>query len=392
MISRIFLIVLDSFGAGELPDAAKYGDAGSNTLASVASSKYYHAPNLRRLGLMNIEKVRGRRGVKAPAAAYGKMAEKSVGKETTVGHFELSGAIYETPMPYYPNGFPDEVIAGFSRATGRGVLCNKPCSGTKVIADYGEEHMKTGKLIVYTSADSVFQIAAHEDVVPLDELYDICKKARKLLCGKHAVGRVIARPFVGTPGNFTRTPNRHDYTVELEKPTMLDLLSSRGFDVIGVGKIRDIFSGRGLTRAIPTKGNADGMAKTTGLFDEDFRGLAFVNLVDFDSMYGHRNDVDGYARAIGEFDAWLGVALEKLRDDDMLIITADHGCDPATESTDHSREYVPLLVYGKEVSAAPLGVRESFSDVAATVLDIFGFDERLDGVSFKDMIIRGEKK
>ncbi len=387
MISRIFLIVLDSFGAGELPDAADYGDAGSNTLASVASSKYFRAPNLRRLGLMNVERVPARRGVKSPAAAYGKMAEKSVGKETTVGHFELSGAIYTTPMPYYPNGFPADVIAEFSRAVGRGVLCNKPYSGTKVIADYGEEHMRTGALIVYTSADSVFQIAAHEDVVPLEELYDICKKARKILRGKNAVGRVIARPFVGTPGNFTRTANRHDYTVELEKPTMLDLLSSRGFDVIGVGKIRDIFSGRGLTRTVPTAGNADGMAKTGELLRDDFHGLAFVNLVDFDSSFGHRNDVDGYARAISEFDLWLGGALEKLREDDMLIITADHGCDPATESTDHSREYVPLLVYGKEVRAVPIGVRTSFSDVAATILDIFGQKERLDGESFKDMIL-----
>ncbi len=377
MINRVFLIVLDSFGAGELPDAASYGDAGSNTLRSVASSEYFNAPNLTKLGLFGA----------SDAAAHGKMAERSVGKETTVGHWEIAGAICEQAMPYYPNGFPDEVIREFERLTGRRVLCNLPYSGTQVIADYGEEHMRTGDLIVYTSADSVFQIAAHEQIVPPTELYDICKKARAMLKGKHAVGRVIARPFVGEPGNFTRTANRHDYSLEPPKTTMLDILKEKHLDVIGVGKIGDIFSGRGITRSIPTKGNADGMAKTSELAKSDFCGLAFVNLVDFDSAYGHRNDVDGYAKAISEFDSWLGDFIKTMRADDLVIITADHGCDPATESTDHSREYVPLLVYGEGVRPASLGVRESFSDVAATILDIFGLKERLDGDSFKDIIL-----
>ena len=372
MYNRIFLIVLDSFGTGELPDADLYGDVGSNTLASIAKSKYFHAPNLTRLGLFGESNI----------AAHGKMAERSLGKETTVGHFEIAGAIVDTPLPYYPDGFPAEVIEEFSRITGRGVLCNKPYSGTEVIADYGEEHMRTGELIVYTSADSVFQIAAHEDIVPTDELYDICKKARAMLCGKHAVGRVIARPFVGEKGSFTRSAGRHDYSLLPPKTTMLDILKENRLDVIGVGKISDIFSGRGITRSIPTKSNAHGLEVTSGLSVENFRGLAFVNLVDFDSVYGHRNDVDGYARAVSEFDAWLGDFMETMGRDDLLIVTADHGCDPATPSTDHSREYVPLLVYGKEVKPCSLGVRESFADIAATVLDIFGSHERLDGESF----------
>lgn len=376
MINRIFLIVLDSFGVGEMPDAASYGDAGSNTLRSIAHSKHFNAPNLTSLGLFGSSDI----------AAHGKMAERSCGKETTVGHWEIAGAISKRPMPYYPNGFPDEVIREFERLTGRRVLCNKPYSGTKVIADYGEEHMKTGSLIVYTSADSVFQIAAHEDIVPPPELYDICKKARAMLTGEHAVGRVIARPFVGEKGNFTRTANRHDYALEPPGTTMLDVLKEKHIDVIGVGKIADIFSGRGISRSIPTESNADGMAKTLALSREDFHGLAFVNLVDFDSVYGHRNDVDGYARAISEFDAWLGEFMKTMRDSDLLIVTADHGCDPATESTDHSREYVPILVYGNGVKPASLGVRESFADIAATVLDIFGFEESLDGKSFKNTI------
>ena len=372
MINRVFLIVLDSFGVGELPDAADYGDSGSNTLASVAKSKYFNAPNLTSLGLFGESSI----------AAHGKMAERSLGKETTVGHFEIAGAISKDPLPYYPDGFPAEVIEEFSRAVGRGVLCNKPYSGTEVIADYGREHIKTGDLIVYTSADSVFQIAAHEDIVPIDELYDICTKARAMLKGKHAVGRVIARPFVGEPGNFTRTAGRHDYSLLPPGTTMLDILKEKGFEVIGVGKIYDIFSGQGITRKIPTSSNAHGLEVTSELAGKDFRGLAFVNLVDFDSVYGHRNDTDGYARAISEFDVWLGDFMKKMRRDDLLIVTADHGCDPATISTDHSREYVPLLVYGEQIKPAALGVRESFSDVAATILDIFGSSERLDGTSF----------
>lgn len=386
---RIFLIVLDSLGIGALPDAEAYGDAGSNTLASISSSPAFRADTLQRLGLFNIEGVACRAGVKAPLAAYGRCAERSRGKDTTIGHWEIAGLVSEKPLPTYPHGFPQEVLEAFSRATGRGVLCNRPYSGTQVIQDYGREHLKTGKLIVYTSADSVFQIAAHESLVPPEELYDDCRRARAILTGEHAVGRVIARPFTGEYPHFTRTSNRHDFSLEPPGATMLDVLQEQGLATIAVGKISDIFAGRGVSRAIPTKGNADGMAQTRRLADEDFRGLCFVNLVDFDMLYGHRNDVDGYAAALSAFDQWLAGFLPLLREEDALILTADHGCDPATPSTDHSREYTPLLVYGEQIAPVPLGARASFADIGKTVLALLGAEGPIAGERFAGALQKG---
>ncbi len=369
MSKRVFLIVLDSFGVGELPDAADFFDEGSNTLASVQSSDKFNCPNLEAMGLFNIENcARGRFApVTAPVASYGRMAELSRGKDTTTGHWELAGIVSERALPTYPCGFPDEVISAFERETGRGVLCNKPYSGTEVIKDFGEEHLKTGKLIVYTSADSVFQIAAHESVVSLAELYGYCEIARKLLVGEHGVGRVIARPF-GGEHPFKRLSGRHDYSLLPPKETMLDRLKAKGFDVISVGKINDIFAAQGVTESNPTVSNSDGMDKTIAIAKRDFSGLCFVNLVDFDMVYGHRNDIDGYAAALTEFDMRLGSLMPLLRDDDMLIITADHGCDPATPSTDHSREYVPLLVFNKQgENGQNIGTVQGFGYVARVV-------------------------
>lgn len=368
MKKRVFLIVLDSFGVGELPDAAKFGDEGSHTLRSVARQAEFNCPNLESLGLFNIEgcQVGGHSPVEAPIAAYGRMAERSSGKDTTTGHWEIAGLISTQAMPTYPEGFPPEVIEKFERATGRRALCNKPYSGTQVIADYGEEHLKTGALIVYTSGDSVFQIAAHESIVPLEELYRYCKIAREILCGEHAVGRVIARPF-GGEHPFVRIAGRHDYSLEPHGDTMLDRLKAEGRDVISVGKISDIFAGRGITESYPTKSNKEGMEITISLQNKDFDGLCFVNLVDFDSSFGHRNDPAGYARAMSEFDLQLGEFLKGMREDDLLIITADHGCDPITPSTDHSREYVPVLMLGKSVEPRDLGTTDGFLFVADTV-------------------------
>ena len=387
---RVFLIVLDSFGVGELPDAADFGDEGSNTLRSVAELAEFDCPNMTRLGLFNIEGVYAPEGVAIPEqaeASYAKMSERSQGKDTTTGHWEIAGAVSERALPTYPNGFPDDVIDEFARRTGRGVLCNKPYSGTEVIKDFGEEHLKTGKLIVYTSADSVFQIAAHESIVPLRELYGYCEIARELLKGEHGVGRVIARPF-GDVYPFRRLAGRHDYSPDCPKPTVLDLLKDGGFDVISVGKISDIFAGRGVTESYPTKSNAEGMETAKAIQGRDFRGLCFVNLVDFDMLYGHRNDAVGYARALTEFDSFLGGFLDDMRDSDVLIITADHGCDPSTPSTDHSREYAPMLILGGEIKGGvDLGIRESFADIGATVLDILGVDcPHLDGESFLQLI------
>ncbi|MBQ8407682.1 MAG: phosphopentomutase [Clostridia bacterium] len=361
MSKRVFIIVLDSFGVGELPDAERFGDSGSHTLRSVAAQKEFYCPNLQRLGLFNIEgcQVAGYKAAEAPMAAYGRMSELSCGKDTTTGHWEIAGLVSNTPMPTYPEGFPSEVIAEFERLTGRKTLCNKPYSGTQVIADYGEEHLRTGALIVYTSADSVFQIAAHADIVPLEQLYEYCRIARRLLQGEHGVGRVIARPFGGAHP-FVRLSGRHDYSLEPHGETMLDRLKAKGFDVISVGKISDIFAGRGITEGYPTKSNAEGMEIATAMQEKNFNGLCFVNLVDFDSSYGHRNDPVGYARAMTEFDAALGEFLSGMREDDLLIVTADHGCDPLTPSTDHSREYVPLLVYGKSIEAEALGTKKGF--------------------------------
>ena len=378
MKKRIFLIVLDSFGVGELPDAADFGDEGSNTLGALQATGKLNCPNLKKLGLFNIENcTRGAYApVSAPLADFGRMAESSRGKDTTTGHWEIAGIISEQALPTYPDGFPEEVIAEFERLTGKGVLCNKPYSGTEVIKDFGEEHLKTGKLIVYTSADSVFQIAAHSDVCPLPELYRYCEIARKMLQGKHGVGRVIARPF-GESYPFKRLSGRHDYSLEPPKATMLDILKERGYATISVGKINDIFASRGVSESTPTANNTEGMDITLKIADRDFTGLCFVNLVDFDMVFGHRNDIDGYTNAINEFDVRLGELLAKLRDDDMLIITADHGCDPSTPSTDHSREYVPLLILDGECYNAgkpcgkPLGTIQGFTFVSETVLDNF---------------------
>lgn len=380
---RVFLIVLDSVGIGEMPDSAQYGDEGSNTLAACTRSDKLDIPNLRQLGIFNIQGVGCGTPVEHPTGAVARLAEASKGKDTTIGHWEISGVISPKPLPTYPDGFPMELLEEFSRRTGRGWLCNKPYSGTQLLTDYGREHVETGKLIVYTSADSVFQIAAHEDVVPVPELYRCCEIARELLCGEHGVGRVIARPFVGTYPDYTRTPNRHDYSLQPPGDTVLDAIKAAGLDCIGVGKINDIFAGRGITEFVRTKSNADGMEKTFGYARKDFHGLCFVNLVDFDMVYGHRNDVEGYAGALTQFDRQLGQLLPMLREDDLLIITADHGCDPSTPSTDHSREHVPMVAWSKSIKAgANLGTRDTYAHIAATVADYLGVKGNFSGSSF----------
>ncbi len=384
---RVFIIVADSFGVGELPDAYKFKDQGSNTLKACFSSGGLFVPTMKKLGLFNIDGVDFGERENGPVGAYGRMAELSAGKDTTVGHWEIAGLVSEDPLPTYPDGFPEEIIREFERQTGRGTLCNKPYSGTEVIKDYGEEHLKTGKLIVYTSADSVFQIAAHEDVVPIEELYRYCETARKLLCGKHSVGRVIARPFTGdAKKGFVRTARRHDFSLAPPKGTLLDLLKNCGKDVISVGKIVDIFAGVGITGYVRTTSNEDGMDKAAAYLDKDFDGLCFVNLVEFDSVYGHRNDVAGYTAALNAFDKRLAEFIGKMKGGDMLIVTADHGCDPSTPSTDHSREYVPLLVYGEGVRPVDLGTLPTFSCVAKTVAEVFGLKEDFVGTSFLDKI------
>ncbi len=386
-IKRVFLIVLDSVGAGEMPDAADYGDAGSNTIRSISRSDKFSAVNMKKLGYGNIDGLDFLGTTENQLGAVARLAERSRGKDTTIGHWEISGIISESPLPTYPHGFPQEVLDEFSKQTGRDVLCNLPYSGTEVIRDYGREHMETGKLIVYTSADSVFQIAAHEDVVDVQTLYEYCRIARKILVGKNAVGRVIARPFKGSYPDFVRTANRHDFSLEPPKTTILDELKANGLDVIAVGKINDIFAGRGITEFIYTHSNAEGMKVTDGIAEKAFNGLCFVNLVDFDMLYGHRNNVEGYAAAFAEFDSWLGGFLLKLGDDDLLMITADHGCDPATESTDHSREYTPLVMYSKNIKPVNLGTRSSFSDIAATLAEIFGIKTVTPGESFAKNIL-----
>ena len=388
-MSRVFWIVLDSFGIGFLPDAALFGDEGSNTLASCAETGKLHIPNLVRLGLGNIAGVTAVSHSEAPAGAFGRLCEKSRGKDTTTGHWELSGLISENPLPTFPEGFPKEVMALFAEATGKEPLCGLPYSGTAVICDYGEEHLRTEKPIVYTSADSVFQIAAHEDVISLKELYDLCRKARAVLQGKYGVGRVIARPFTGAFPDFVRTAGRHDFSLTPPEDTALDILKENGLSVIGVGKIGDIFAGKGLTESLCTGANEIGMQTADEVIKRDFEGLCFINLVDFDSAYGHRRDADGYAAALSEFDFWLGGFTEKLREDDILLITADHGCDPAFSGTDHTREYIPLLVYGKKIKpGVDLGTRDSFADEGQTVLAFFGLKtDRIAGESFLDKII-----
>lgn len=389
MDKRVFLIVLDSCGIGEEPDAAEYGDEGSNTLAACATSPYFHMPNMQKLGLFNIDGVDCWPKESSPTGAFGRLQEASKGKDTTIGHWEISGIYSPKPLPTYPEGFPEEVIREFEEKTGRRVLCNKPYSGTDVIRDYGKEHVETGALIVYTSADSVFQIAAHESIVPPEELYCYCRIAREMLKGEHGVGRVIARPFTGEYPNFTRTSNRHDFSMEPPAVTMLDQLSEKGFDVIAVGKINDIFVGKGVTEATGTKNNADGIERTLGYLQKDFNGLCFINLVDFDMLYGHRNDVDGYAKALAYFDEKLPELLAGLREDDLLMITADHGCDPSTPSTDHSREYIPWVITGKQVKAgANLGTSPTFANIGATILEYFGIEPRITGKSSLNEILR----
>ena len=380
-MKRVFLIVLDSFGIGEMEDAASYGDFNVNTLRSVSSSCRLSIPNLRELGLFNIDGVTVGEQVANPKAAYGRMAERSKGKDTTIGHWEIAGVYSPKPLPTYPNGFPKDVLDAFQAATGRGVLCNQPYSGTAVIADYGDMHRKTGDLIVYTSADSVFQIAAHEEVVPPEQLYEYCRIARKILQGEHGVGRVIARPFIGpVDGKYVRTSRRHDFSMVPPSTTMLDQLTDAGKDVIGVGKIKDIFAGKGITEFVYTSGNAEGIQRTLEYLDKDFEGLCFVNLVDYDMLYGHRRDVDGYAEALTEFDQSLPEMMSRMREDDILMITADHGCDPAyTVTTDHTREYTPFLMYGKNINPKSLGTRKTFADIGATVLQYFGMCPEFEG-------------
>ncbi len=389
-IKRVFLIVLDSFGIGELEDAADYGDEGSNTLAAIVKSDKFKAPNLQKLGLFNIEGVDHSMAVEKPLASFARLKEMSRGKDTTIGHWEIAGIVSNKPHPTFPNGFPKDFLEEFSKRTGRGYLCNMPYSGTAVIERYGQEHMKTGDLIVYTSADSVFQIAAHEEVVSLDELYRYCEIAREILKGDDlGVGRVIARPFVGEPGNFTRTPNRHDYSLVPPKKTVMDELLEEGKDSIGVGKIYDIFAGKGIAETHKMKNNEDGMNITIDLMDKDFEGMCFTNLVDFDMKFGHRNDIDGYANATTEFDLQLGQMMDKMRDDDLLILTADHGCDPSTPSTDHSREHVPMLAYGKMIKEGiDLGTRTSFSDIAKTISEVFSTKGEIEGNSFYKNIVK----
>ncbi len=367
-MKRVFLIVLDSCGIGAMPDAKQFGDISPNTLKRISASPKFTAKNLIKMGLGNIDGIDYLESCDNPTACVARMAEKSRGKDTTIGHWEIAGVISNKPLPTYKDGFPREIIEKFSRLVGRGIICNKAYSGTDVIRDYGDEHLKSGSLIVYTSADSVFQIAAHEDIVSCEELYEYCRIARRILCDKHAVGRVIARPFkTDESGNFVRTENRRDFSLEPPNTTMLDAIKSGGKQVIAVGKISDIFCGCGVSEKITTHSNREGMEKTLEILDRDFSGLCFVNLVDFDMLYGHRQDIDGYAAAFSEFDRWLPTFTAKMRKGDILIITADHGCDPGDNHTDHTREYTPLIMYGVGVTPTNLGTRDTFADVAATV-------------------------
>lgn len=386
MSKRVILIVMDSFGIGYEPDADLFHDVGANTLKSCTSSKYFKSPNLAKLGLFKIDGVKASRELPelsiVPTGTYARLREASMGKDTTIGHWEIAGVISKSPLPTYPDGFPKEVIDMFEEVTGYKALCNKPYSGTEVIRDYGDEMVSTGNPIVYTSADSVMQIAAHEDVIPVEELYEMCRKVREKLVGPHGVGRVIARPFIGSNGNYTRTTRRHDFSIKPPEPTMLDNIKSAGMSVIGIGKIKDIFAGMGITEYTYTQGNEDGINKTLEYLDKDFEGLLFVNLVDYDMLYGHRNDIDGYAKAVAYFDDRLPELLSKLRDDDVLMITADHGCDPGfTCSTDHSREYIPFMATGKHLLKGNLGTRETFADIGASVLQYLGIEGTIQGLN-----------
>ena len=387
---RVFLVVLDSFGIGEMPDAEIYGDKGSNTLRACLKSQYINIPNMKDLGLLNIDGVNLAEKDLIPLGSFARMKEASKGKDTTTGHWEIAGIISKEKMPTFPNGFPDEIINKFKKLTKRGVLCNKPYSGTDVIRDYGQESIKTGALIVYTSADSVFQIAAHEAIVPREELYNYCSMAREILVGDFAVGRVIARPFEGEYPNFKRTAGRHDFSIAPPSETMLDLISKEGMDTIAIGKINDIFAGKGITEKTSTFNNEDGINKLIEYEKKDFSGLCFLNLVDFDMLYGHRNDIDGYAKALSYFDKRLIEIKANMKNDDIMIITADHGCDPSTSSTDHSREYTPMLIFGKNIKpGVNLGTRNMFCDIAATILAYLQVERSLNGKSFLKDVIYG---
>ena len=387
MFRRIIWIVLDSVGIGEMPDAAAYGDAGSDTLGNLARVRPLSLPNLARLGLGNIKPLAGIPPAAEPEGSYGRCALASPGKDTTTGHWEMAGILLERPFPLYPEGFPREVMDEFERRTGRRALGNKPASGTEIIKELGEEHMRTGSPIVYTSADSVFQVAAHEEVIPIPELYRICETAREILRGPHEVGRVIARPFIGEPGAFTRTANRHDYAVPPPAGMLLDALEAAGVPVWSVGKIADVFLGRGVTEALKTATNAEGMEKTLEAMARSESGLVWVNLVDFDMLYGHRNDVEGYAAALERCDAWVPRLLAALGPGDLAVLTADHGCDPTTPSTDHSREYVPLVATGPRARRGiDLGIRATLADIGQTVADNFGIRIR-NGTSFLSLIL-----
>ncbi len=391
-VDRFIVIVLDSVGVGELPDAADFGDVGSHTLGNTARAVGgLNLPHLEKMGLANIALVGGMLPQTKPTAAYGKMAEISAGKDTTTGHWELMGLYLEQPFPTYPDGFPPEVMEAFAEKIGRGWLGNYPASGTAIIETLGEEHMRTGQPIVYTSADSVFQIAAHEEVIPVDELYEICRTAREILRGEQEVSRVIARPFVGSPGSFERTANRHDFSVKPPQPTTLDFLKEAGLMVYAVGKIEDIFAGQGITQAVHTANNMDGVDKTLAAIraSREQRGLIFTNLVDFDAKFGHRNNPQGYANALVEFDQRLPEILEALTDRDVLVITADHGNDPTTASTDHAREYVPILIIGAPVKpGVNIGIRSTFADLGATIADTLGTNLPSAGTSFKSSILK----
>lgn len=386
-IDRVTIIVLDSAGIGALPDAGEFGDEGSNTIGHIAEAiGGLKMPNMEKMGLGKIEKIEGIEDISKPIGAYGKAIEKSKGKDTTTGHWEIAGVVLEKAFPTYPNGFPEEVLNELTRRTGRKIIANKPSSGTVIIDEYGEEQMESGALIVYTSADPVFQIAAHEEVIPLEELYEACKISLELCNEMAPVARVIARPYVGSgKGNFQRTSNRHDYSVEPPKETVLDKLTAEGIDVIGIGKTSDIFSGKGITESRGTnKDNKDGILKTIAALKEDTKGLIFTNLVDFDMVYGHRRNPKGYGEALEEFDSYLPEIMGNMKDNEVLIITADHGCDPTFKGTDHTREYVPILVYGKNINAADLKIRGSFADIASTVEELL-LKRDVDGSFAKDL-------
>lgn len=390
MTNRVVLIVLDSVGIGELPDSKKYGDEGSNTLGNISRAiGGLRLPNLEKMGLGNIDGIMGIVPSKDPSGSFGKSIEKSEGKDTTTGHFEIGGIILDKAFPTYPHGFPKEVIEEFEGKIGTKTLANKPASGTAIIEELGVEHVKTGYPIVYTSADSVFQVAAHEDIVPLERLYEMCQIARDMLIGEHGVGRVIARPFTGTEGNFTRTSNRRDFSIKPPRKTILNYVKDAGMDVCAVGKIEDIYAGSGITKAVHTKSNMDGVDRTIEYMRENSRGLIFANLVDFDMLYGHRNNPKGYADALVEFDNRLPEILDNLRKDDVLIITADHGCDPTTSSTDHSREYIPILIYGDSIKqGVNIGIRNTYADIGKTIGDLLGLSNDIEGTSFAKNILK----